>query len=301
MVCEQGDLWYNGCRRKGEERVDRYLTAKAERKRWWHIPIAAFSALLIAVSVEVWIEDKDVGDMAVYVLAHLTEMALVAWPLVYVIRHWLRKRDAGRIAKKLTGRRENALPLGTLDAVLGEKKAAEKIQRLTAKGYLQLASVDREAGVLWLNNPESAGEPEKAEPDGEFDGLIRRIRQLNDDIADEAVSRKIERIEAVTRSIFRTVREQPDRAEDARRFMNYYLPTTLRLLESYRLMEGQSYQGETIQTSRRRIEEVLEKLVHAIEQQQDKLFRSDAMDVEAEIRVLETMMASDGLTRTGMR
>ena len=78
--------------------------------------------------------------------------------------------------------------------------------------------------------------------------------------------------------------------------MNYYLPTTLKLLKSYSLMEKQSYQGETIQQSRKKIEDVLATLVHAFEQQQDKLFQSDALDVETDISVLETMMASDGLT-----
>jgi hypothetical protein len=77
--------------------------------------------------------------------------------------------------------------------------------------------------------------------------------------------------------------------------MSYYLPTTLKLLESYRLMEKQSYQGENIQAARHRIEAVLDKLVTAAERQQDKLFDAEAMDVEAEINVLETMMASDGL------
>jgi len=58
-----------------------------------------------------------------------------------------------------------------------------------------------------------------------------------------------------------------------------------------------SYQGQNIAASRKKIEDVLETLVHAFEQQQDKLFQSDAMDVEAEIRVLETMMAADGLVK----
>ena len=113
------------------------------------------------------------------------------------------------------------------------------------------------------------------------------------------MSERIERVERATAGILQIVGEHPELADDARRFMNYYLPTTLRLLESYRLMENQSYQGANIQAARRSIEEVLDKLVAAAEQQQDKLFRAEALDVEAEIRVLETMMTSDGLTQTG--
>ena len=141
-------------------------------------------------------------------------------------------------------------------------------------------------------------EPRRTGTDNEdFEAKLREIRKLNDDIDNEVVSQRIDRIGALTASIFRVVREKPERAEEVRKFMNYYLPTTLKLLKSYSLMEKQSYQGENIQASRKKIEDVLETLVHAFEQQQDKLFQSDALDVETDISVLETMMASDGLTQ----
>lgn len=136
---------------------------------------------------------------------------------------------------------------------------------------------------------------EEKEDSKSTDDIIRSIHHLNDEIDDESVSERIDRIERVTASILHTLKEHPERTEDARRFMNYYLPTTVKLLESYNLMEDQSYQGENIQAARRRIEDVLDKLVMAAEAQQDKLFRAEAMDVDAEIRALETMMAADGL------
>ena len=140
-------------------------------------------------------------------------------------------------------------------------------------------------------------EPVKPAADSEdFEAKLREIKQLNDEIENEVVSQRIDRIGVLTASIFRVVREKPERADEVRKFMNYYLPTTLKLLKSYSLMEKQSYQGENIQASRKKIEDVLETLVHAFEQQQDKLFQSDALDVETDISVLETMMASDGLT-----
>ena len=130
----------------------------------------------------------------------------------------------------------------------------------------------------------------------DFEAKLREIRQLNDEIDNEVVSQRIDRIGELTASIFRVVREKPERADEVRKFMNYYLPTTLKLLKSYSLMEKQSYQGENIAASRRKIEDVLGTLVHAFEQQQDRLFQSEALDVEADIKVLETMMTSDGLT-----
>ena len=139
-------------------------------------------------------------------------------------------------------------------------------------------------------------EPVRSSADSEnFEAKLREIRELNEAIEDPAVSERIDRIGELTASIFRVVREKPEHAEEVRKFMNYYLPTTLKLLKSYSLMEKQSYQGENIQSSRKKIEDVLDTLVHAFEQQQDRLFRTEAMDVDADISVLETMMASDGL------
>ena len=130
-----------------------------------------------------------------------------------------------------------------------------------------------------------------------FEEKLREIRKLNDDITNEHVSQRIDRIGMLTASIFRAVQEKPERTDEVRKFMNYYLPTTMKLLKSYSLMEKQSYQGENIQASRKKIEDVLDTLVHAFEQQQDRLFQADVLDVETDISVLETMMASDGLTQ----
>ena len=138
--------------------------------------------------------------------------------------------------------------------------------------------------------------PRKSGTDNaDFEAKLQEIRRLNEAIEDERVSERIDRIGELTSRIFRVVREKPERAEEVRRFMNYYLPTTLKLLKSYSLMEKQSYQGENIQASRKKIESVLDTLVAAFEKQQDRLFQSDALDVETDIRVLETMMTSDGL------
>lgn len=148
--------------------------------------------------------------------------------------------------------------------------------------------------------PEGRKAPEPARPTADpdnFEAKLREIRALNDAIKDPEVSERIDRIGELTASIFRVVQEKPEHTEEVRKFMNYYLPTTLKLLKSYSLMEQQSYQGENIQASRKRIEDVLDTLVRGFEQQQDRLFRTEAIDVEADISVLETMMASDGLVQ----
>lgn len=143
-----------------------------------------------------------------------------------------------------------------------------------------------------------AKKPEQSDTfahDDDFEAKLREIRRLNDEIDDEGVSTRIDRIGELTRSIFTVVRQKPERADEVRKFMNYYLPTTFKLLQSYSLMEKQSYQGENIVASRKKIEDILDTLISAFEQQQDRLFRTEALNVDADIQVLETMMAKDGL------
>ncbi len=272
-----------------------YLTELSQRARRWHIPAGIASALVGVAAAQTWIEDSPADeDVLIWFAAHLTVMCLVLWPLIHIFRTRLRQWQARRIAGKLLRCGRSAIPMAELSRVLGIKNADVKIQNLIRKGYLQNLETDGLNLILC----EPAPEEDAVEPEPDGDDVIARIRRLNDEIDDAAVSERIDRIEQITASILRTLEDRPDRADDARRFMNYYLPTTLKLLESYRLMEKQSFQGENIQLSRRRIEEVLDKIVIATQKQQDKLFRSEALDVEAEISVLETMMASDGLAGT---
>ena len=287
LVENGGEIWYYGIMK------NRYLTDLALQKRTWHIPVGILSAFVSAVAIQVWVEDPPAGqDFFIWLFAHITVLALMALPLYFILRWRLRRRQAVRIADKLAGLRQRVIPLSELSRVLGISRADAKIADLKQKGFLQ--RIEIEDGSLVLDIPEQPEPAGAAEQPGD---VLLRIRRLNDEIDDAAVSARIDRMEQVTASILDTLREHPERAEDARRFMNYYLPAALKLLESYRLMEKQSYQGENIQASRERIEAILDKLVAAAEQQQDKLFRAEAMNVEAEISVLETMMASDGLIK----
>ncbi len=274
--------------------MNRYLTDLAVRWRKWEIPVGLVTTLMGIVSIQVWIEDPIGYDgFIIWLLAHLCVTGTLFLPLWFIARWHVRQHRARRVAVRLDKCARSSIPLEALDRVLGMKNARQKVEKLKRKGFLQRIELTETELVLDDSRPEP---PREATAQAVGEDVIPEIRRLNDEIADDAVSARIERIERATAGILRTVGERPDRADDARRFMNYYLPTTMKLLESYRLMEGQSYQGENIQAARRSIEAVLDKLAAAAEQQQDKLFRAEALDVEAEIRVLETMMTSDGLS-----
>lgn len=145
----------------------------------------------------------------------------------------------------------------------------------------------------------AAASKSKIDYSEELERTLNELYDLNEKIQDVPVSDRIDRIGVLTGSIFRVVIEKPERESDVRKFMNYYLPTTLKLLKAYSLMEAQSYQGENIRESRKRIEETLDMLIQAFEKLLDKLFRDDALDIATDIDVLKTMVAGDGLSESG--
>ena len=278
----------------GSVAMRRYLNEKALKASGWEIPVAAISGFCTSVLLAACIEVGRGEDLLVTLLAGGMLIALFGMPLFLVARRWLRRRSARRLAEALERSGRAEVPLWELEGLTGVRGAEEKLPRLAAAGFFKDLAVDPQAGVVRMAVPQAAAASPEAREEAHGD-VLSQIRALNDAIADEAVSARIDRIEAATAGIFRTMQACPERSDAARRFVNYYLPTTLKLLKTYSLMEEQSYQGKNIQASRRMIEESLERLTRAIEQQQDKLFQSDVLDIESDIRVLETMMASDGV------
>ena len=78
--------------------------------------------------------------------------------------------------------------------------------------------------------------------------------------------------------------------------MNYYLPTTIKLLEQYVQLQNVGLKGENITAAMTQIEEMLDKVIVAFQKQLDSLFERDVVDITADIQVMEQMMASQGLT-----
>ena len=126
---------------------------------------------------------------------------------------------------------------------------------------------------------------------------IADIRRLNDEIPDERISAQIDLIERLTAQIFDCVRKNPKKLSQIRQFLNYYLPTTIKLMEQYVTLQNQSLKTENITEGMQKIEDLLDKVIVAFQRQLDALFESDVVDITADIRVMEQMMASEGLTR----
>ena len=125
---------------------------------------------------------------------------------------------------------------------------------------------------------------------------IADICRLNDEIPDERMSAQIDLIERLTAQIFDCVRKNPKKLSQIRQFLNYYLPTTIKLMEQYVTLQNQSLKTENITEGMQKIEDLLDKVIIAFQRQLDALFEADVVDITADIRVMEQMMASEGLT-----
>lgn len=130
---------------------------------------------------------------------------------------------------------------------------------------------------------------------------IRKIHACNDAIPGVEISAKISRMEMLVDKIFDRVEEKPESVGDLHRLMNYYLPTTVKLLEAYEELDKQPIQGENILSSKEEIEKTLDTLNIAFEKLLDALFQETAWDVASDISVLKTMLAQEGLTEDGLK
>ena len=96
----------------------------------------------------------------------------------------------------------------------------------------------------------------------------------------------------------RVAPQNPEKGTKIRKFMNYYLPTTLKLLDSYVEVASQSVRGKNITATMIRIESIMDTIAIAFEKQLDNLFGADALDISADIMVLEDMLQREGLAET---
>ncbi len=192
----------------------------------------------------------------------------------------------------------------------------------TASAYLLLAAVS--AGVFLLVNgicqgggtvagsagaeKEKTPKPAPSTGNEELDKVIKdgnlalsEMKRLDDNIADPGVSADIVRLSQVSEKIFQAVRDDPDKLPQIRQFMNYYLPTTLKLLNAYDRMSGAGVSGENIDGTKTKVEDMLKTIVRAFEKQLDALYGSDALDISADIQVMETLLAREGLKEPEMK
>ena len=138
------------------------------------------------------------------------------------------------------------------------------------------------------------GNPEVDKIIDEGREYLKKLRAADDAIPDETLSEDITRMERASADIFRYIADHPEKAPQIRKFMNYYLPTTLKLLGSYQRLSAQNVKGENITSTLFNIAGMMHTVADAFEKQLDSLYAEEAMDISADITVFETLLKQEG-------
>ena len=175
-----------------------------------------------------------------------------------------------------------------------ERSRLELEERKRQEAEEQKLQAAREAARL-EQKAASARDAQVQEVLDRGNAFIAQIRSCNDAIPGEEISGKISRMELIVQKIFQRAEQHPEIVPDLKKLMDYYLPMTVKLLTAYADMDAQPVQGETIQASKREIEDTLDTLNLAFEKLLDSIFKETALDVSSDISVLNTLLAREGL------
>jgi len=277
------------------------------------IGIAVLALGLVGLSATVGDYMKFHLDLWSFISELFFPMGLATGGIALMAGGGMMKRRARRFAKYVAcagGRK--AIPLADLaraaDVRLG--KAERDIEMMVEKGmWGSQAYVDNGQDMLFLSaeaareyyesrnvRAKPVAEPKvTAAPTDGFDHDFRlsAIRRANDRIDDAELSAKIDRLEQVTGRIFKFIEDNPKSADKANTFLKYYLPTTQKLLDSYADFEEAGVSGENLNQAKERIEQTMDNIIAGFEHQLDELYRETAMDIDSDIRVMETMLKRD--------
>ena len=191
-----------------------------------------------------------------------------------------------------------------------KKKALKKLRSYIHKGWLN-AWLDDETETLYLTAEDyraakeaaaaaAQPEPEKTEAGAaplsldtvrRFAAVLEKEQQL---MQDAQAREELAAMYKTTTAICDWLESHPESQPKTRRFAEYYIPTTLKLLHTYNDVQGQ--QGENAETIRRDIAGILHTLNQAYENLYNNLLSDVAMDISSEIAALQGMLANDGLT-----
>ncbi|MDO4478895.1 MAG: 5-bromo-4-chloroindolyl phosphate hydrolysis family protein [Lachnospiraceae bacterium] len=204
---------------------------------------------------------------------------------------------------------------------LSEKKTVEELKALTQQkvfpqGHFDadektfMASDEMYRQYLNIQEDKAAEQKRRDEADAEFAGIdpevvtmikngrryVKEIRAHNDAIPDPVITEKLSHMELIVDRIFKEVKKDPTLGRRLNMLMDYYLPTTDKLLTAYRELSAQPVQGDNIKTARAEIENSLDIINTAFEKLLDSFFEADAVDLSSDIAVMKTVMRQQGLT-----
>ncbi|MBO5496812.1 MAG: 5-bromo-4-chloroindolyl phosphate hydrolysis family protein [Oscillospiraceae bacterium] len=189
--------------------------------------------------------------------------------------------------------------------VLTAAGAAAGLVALIIKGRQsrKAKKLEREARKQEQQRPTTVTAAQKKSYGPEVDPIIQEgnralseMGRLYMSIKDVEVRKKINELMRITDKITQDAIEDPSDIPQIRKFMNYYLPTTIKLLNAYDRMSAQGIEGENLDKSMANINEMLDAAIVAYKKRLDSLFENQALDIETDIEVMNTMLAREGLS-----
>jgi len=163
----------------------------------------------------------------------------------------------------------------------------------TMKNAREQQEAEKRESERWANRQ---GGAELRQVIDEGKNYIQTIKAANDALPEEEISEKLDQLELVTTKIFDYVEQHPEKLPEIRKFMSYYMPITLKLVNAYQKFDRHGTNSSEIEETKLEIKGTFDTINKAYENLLKKLMQADILDVSSDISALETILAQEGLT-----
>lgn len=171
------------------------------------------------------------------------------------------------------------------------------------KNYLEMKKKQEEEAKKQIKSEKEKVEEVKSEEDYKVQAIIKegrssinKIKNIDGEIRIPEISIKLNKMQGIIHQILNHIEKHPKKINEVNKFINHYLPITIKLLNSYKDLNNQAHQGENIRTAKTEIEHSIDVVNEAFENLLDDLFEDMAMDISTDISVLKTLFKQEGLT-----
>ena len=169
----------------------------------------------------------------------------------------------------------------------------------------QSRSQNAEGGAKESEKKNAAGRPAGASGDAQIDAAILRgeeqmelLDQMRRSMPESEMTGKLLRLDRILERLFETLRKYPDQLDELEKFMEYYLPTTVKLVTAYKEFSEVEFPGDNITNAKKEIEETMDTINGAFEKLLDDMYEDTAFDVMTDASVLQSMLKREGLTES---
>ena len=177
-------------------------------------------------------------------------------------------------------------------------------QYIESSEAFKMREQEKNQQAVRQKTPEEQAAEEQQRKNSELDAMfaegteyIRKLRNLNDQIPGEEISAQLYQLESLLKQIFDRVKEHPEQMGRMQKLMEYYLPTTLKLVEAYVDFEKVEKPGQDIVAAKAEIQKTLGIINEAFEELLNNLFQDAVFDATTDAQVLQTMLSREGLRR----